>query len=154
MACSRSIAARAAPELSENPNLVSSWPVRTNSCVCASTPGVTRTMQCSVFSDVTIFSSRSISSKLSTTRRCTPSLYARRSSVSDLLLPCTMTRWAGTPDRSTMSISPSVATSMYKPSSAASRAIAPHKNDFEAKATPSLKICAASWQRARRVASS
>ncbi len=36
-------ASAAAPEETENPNLESSWPVRTNSCVCASTPGVTRT---------------------------------------------------------------------------------------------------------------
>ena len=33
----------AAPEETEKPNFESSCPVRTNSCVCASTPGVTRT---------------------------------------------------------------------------------------------------------------
>jgi hypothetical protein len=36
-------ASAAAPLASEKPNFWSSWPVWTNSCVCASTPGVTRT---------------------------------------------------------------------------------------------------------------
>src|SRR3974377_2181319 len=39
-------ASAAAPEETENPNLESSCPVRTNSWVCASTPGVTRTSTC------------------------------------------------------------------------------------------------------------
>ena len=39
----RSTASAAAPEARPKPNFESSWPVRTNSWVCASTPGVTRT---------------------------------------------------------------------------------------------------------------
>src|SRR5581483_6081097 len=35
--------AAAAPDAMPKPNFESVWPVRTNSCVCASTPGVTRT---------------------------------------------------------------------------------------------------------------
>ena len=40
---SAATASVAAPDVTENPNFVSSWPVRTNSWVWASTPGVTRT---------------------------------------------------------------------------------------------------------------
>ena len=38
----RATAAAASPEATPNPNFESTWPVRTNSCVCASMPGVTR----------------------------------------------------------------------------------------------------------------
>ena len=43
MSSSAATASAAAPEETEKPNLESSCPVRTNSWVCASTPGVTRT---------------------------------------------------------------------------------------------------------------
>ena len=106
IARSSSIAFRASPVATENPNFVSSWPVRTNSCVCASTPGVTRTRQSSGDDALTSVESSAISSKLSTTSRWTPTAMARSNSSADLLLPCMMMRPAGTPERSTRSSSP------------------------------------------------
>ncbi len=70
-------ASAAAPEETEKPNFESSWPVRTNSWVCASTPGVTLT---STFGrsgaggdDSSRPPRRATSSKESTTIRPTPS---------------------------------------------------------------------------------
>ena len=93
-------ASAAAPEETENPNLESSWPVRTNSCVCASTPGVTRTRTLGRVDVGAEDSSRpprrAISSKESTTMRPTPWVSASASSSVDLLLPCRTRRSAGT----------------------------------------------------------
>ncbi len=121
----RSIASAAAPECHPNPNFESSWPVLTNSWVCASTPGVTRIRTRGARSPFATSSSmRSISSKLSTTIRPTPTNIARRSSSSLLLLPWSTTRFAGMPAARAMCISPPVATSSHIPSSWAMRAIA------------------------------
>ena len=84
----RRTASKASPEVIENPNFWSSWAVAMYSCVCASTPAVTRTITRARIpvSSVTI-ASRSISWNESTMIRPTPSATARRSSATDLLLP-------------------------------------------------------------------
>ena len=121
---------------SPKPNFESSWPVRTKSCVCASTPGVTRII--TAWRDPSFVavdpvvdvrrSSLSISWNESMTIRPTPASTARASSDSDLLLPCSTRRAGGTPaDRATCS-SPPVETSSHIPSSWASLAMAWHKN--------------------------
>ena len=71
--------------------------------------------------------SRAISSKESTTIRPTPAASARASSASDLLLPCSTSRSAGTPAASATCSSPPVDTSRYMPSWWASAAIAVHR---------------------------
>ncbi len=137
---SRWTARAAAPDESPNPNFESSCPVRTNSWVCTSTPGVTRANTLGRGGDGTppwgstgvgasgiSRSRRSISSKESTTMRPTPTARAAASSSSDLLLPWSTSRSAGTPAvRATWS-SPPVDTSRHMPSSWASRAMDTHR---------------------------
>ena len=78
----------ASPLVIENPNFWSSWAVAMYSCVCASTPAVTRTITAAVLpSSSVIWVSRSISAKESSTIRPTPASTARRSSGWLLLLP-------------------------------------------------------------------
>ena len=126
---SRSSAAAAAPDATPNPNFESFWPVCTNSWVWASTPGVIRTSTDGTGSPSdTSCSMRSISSKESTTMRPMPSAMASRSSSSDLLLPCSTRRSAGTPAERATWYSPPVDTSRFIPSSTANRAIARQRN--------------------------
>ena len=81
-------AAAAAPLAIENPNFTSSWAVEIDSCVCASTPGVSRNITawripCAVAAAAT----RSISKSESITIVFTPTATARSISATDLLLP-------------------------------------------------------------------
>ena len=77
----------ASPAATPKPNFESSWPVRTNSWVWASTPGVTRT---STFgrspSSAWSAARRSSSSKLSTTMRPTPASQRRAQLVERLVV--------------------------------------------------------------------
>ena len=124
-AAARCTACSARPLASPNPNLESSCPVRTNSWVWASTPGVMRRRAFGTGRpSATRASSRSSSSKESTTTRPMPSDRARRSSSVLLLLPCSTRRSAGTPAARATWYSPPVDTSRLQPSSAASRAMA------------------------------
>ena len=108
----RATARAASPDGTPKPNFESSWPVRTNSWVCASTPGVARISTLGrTPSSACRVARRSSSSKLSTTMRPTPAARAARSSSSDLLLPCSTSRSAGTPAASATWSSPPVATS-------------------------------------------
>ena len=59
--------------------------------------------------------------------RPTPASRARTSSASDLLLPCSTRRAAGTPAAMATCSSPPVETSSHMPSSWARRAIAEHR---------------------------
>ena len=86
--------------------------------------------------------------------RPTPRSRPTRSSASDLLLPWYTMRSAGNPARSATCSSPPVATSRCMPSSAASCAIATHRNAFPAYDTASApKASRYSRQRARSSAS-
>ena len=118
---SRATASSAAPEAKPNPNFESSCPVRTNSWVWASTPGVTRTSTAGPGvappRPLTRPPRRSISSKESTTILPTPVSTARASSASDLLLPCMTIRAGGTPARRATYSSPPVETSRHIPAS-------------------------------------
>ena len=96
----RSAASRAAPLATVKPNFESSAPVAMYSCVCASTPGVTRTSTRGAGQpSATSASSRSSSSKESATMRPTSDSSAVRSSASDLLLPWNTMRAGGNPAR-------------------------------------------------------
>ena len=88
-ATTRRTASAASPLVIEKPNFWSSWAVAMYSCVCASTPAVTRTMHSRWSRRVSrvISTSRSISVKESTMIRPTPATTARRSSGKVLLLP-------------------------------------------------------------------
>ncbi len=128
-AAARASASAAAPDATPNPNLESSWPVRTNSWVWASTPGVMRMSTLGAARPpATSASMRSSSSKESTTMRPTPSASAVRSSSIDLLLPCSTSASGGVPAARATWYSPAVDTSRCMPASVASRAMARHRN--------------------------
>src|SRR5581483_3328901 len=84
----------------------------------------------------------------------TPAETAALSSASDLLLPWSTRRSAGTPALRATWSSPPVDTSRHRPSSWASAAMARQRNAFVAYAVPSPHASRASRQRARRCASS
>ena len=93
------------------------------SCVCASTPAVTRSITRAVVEPAeTSSASRSISWNESTMIRPTPSSTARASSAGDLLFPWKPTRSIGKPARSATASSPPVHTSRLSPSSSIQRA--------------------------------
>ena len=83
----RRTASKASPPVIEKPNFWSSCAVAMYSCVCASTPAVTRTITRAVRpSSAVIAASRSISSNESTTIRPTPASTARASSAHGLVV--------------------------------------------------------------------
>ncbi len=104
-----------------------------NSCVCASTPTVTRIITgCTTPRSRAIWSSLAISKNESTTTAPTPASTAAVSSATDLLLPCNAIRSAGKSARSAMASSPPLHTSMLRPSSATQRATATLRNALDA----------------------
>ena len=106
------------------PNFEPAWPVRIDSCVSASIPGVTRTS----IRPTPASRARSSSSTESRTTYAARASAAAASSSSDLLLPCTTSRSPSTPARWAKRSSPSVETSAPRPSSASSRRIATFGN--------------------------
>jgi hypothetical protein len=104
-----------------------------NSCVCASTPTVTRTITGAVTPrPAATAATRSISWKESRTIRPTPYSRAARISSTDLLLPWKPIRSPGKPARRATASSPPVQTSRWSPSSATQRATAVQRNAFPA----------------------
>ncbi len=128
-----STAANACPLVIEKPNFWSSCAVAMYSCVCASTPAVTRTSTRAVVpSSATTAASRSISTSESTMIRPTPISTARRSSADDLLLPWKPIRAGSKPARSATASSPPEQTSRHRPSCATQRATVVHRNALPA----------------------
>ncbi len=117
-ASTRRTASAAVPSASPSPNFWSSCAVAMNSCVCASTPTVTRICtRCRVPWRSAASATRSISWNESSTIRPTPAATARRISATDLLLPCSAMRSAGIPPASAVASSPPEQTSTFRPSS-------------------------------------
>ncbi len=114
----RRTASAADPSATAMPNFWSSCAVAMNSCVCASTPTVTRI--CTGWrtpSSRAVCATRAISWKESRTIRPTPASTARLISLSDLLLPWKAIRSAGMPAASAVDSSPPEHTSTLSPSS-------------------------------------
>ncbi len=104
-----------------------------NSCVCASTPTVARTITgWTTPASAAALATRAISSKESTTMRPTPYSMAAVISAIDLLLPCISRASPGTPARTATASSPPLATSMPRPSSNTHRATATDKKALAA----------------------
>ncbi len=114
----RRTASSAAPEPTDSPNFWSSCAVAMNSCVCASTPTVTRTRTgWTMPARAAASATRTMSSNESMTIRPTRAATAASISSADLLLPCMRSRSPGTPARRATASSPPDATSMPSPSS-------------------------------------
>ena len=129
----RATAARASPVASDRPNFWSSCAVAMNSCVCASTPTVTRTSTRAVTPwRWATAETVSISGMASMTRVPTPAASARSISATDLLLPCMMMRSGGNPAARATANSPPLATSRPSPSSSHQRAMVVARNAFAA----------------------
>ena len=99
---SRSTASAAAPDASPKPNFESSWPVRTNSWVWASTPGVTLPAPSGRGWRLPGATARAAAARVGRSRRRSRSPFGRRrppgprpARRSDLLLPCSTSRSAG-----------------------------------------------------------
>ena len=123
-ACTRRTASSASPAVIEKPNFWSSWAVAMYSCVCASTPAVTRTITRAVRAELggqrrPAGRSRGRSRRRSGRRR--PRRRARSSAV-DLLLPWKPIRAGAKPARRATASSPPEQTSRRSPSSATQRA--------------------------------
>ncbi len=129
----RRTASAAWPSASAIPNFWSSCAVAMNSCVCASTPTVTRICtRCRLPSRSAICATRTISWNESSTIRPTPASTARVISSVLLLLPCRAIRSAGIPAASAVASSPPEQTSRFSPSSFSHRTMARDKNAFPA----------------------
>ena len=118
-----------------SPNLESAWPVRTLACVCARTPGITRTSTSCERPGGTVASSRSTSSELSTTTSPMPCSHAIAISSSLLALPCSTSSAGSAPAASALTISPPPATSSPSPSSSIARWTAVQGNALDANTT-------------------
>ena len=111
--------APASPEATPKPNFESTWPVRTNSWVWASTPGVTRTSTFGHEAVLGVERGQPVELVEAVDDDAADAGRARgpRARSSDLLLPCSTSRSAGTPAARATCSSPPVATSRCRPSS-------------------------------------
>ena len=124
----------ARPPMTPKPNFESSWPVRTNSWVCASTPGVMRSSTVGAMPSSACRTARCGRAR----RSCRPRCARRRPPAPCAARPTTCCCRAARADRparpaaSATCSSPPVATSRCMPSSCARRAMARQRNAFVA----------------------